>query len=302
MSPDEVARRTARSQHGLITWTQGRACGLTERQIEFRPRTHGWQRVLPGVYRLPGAPDDREHQLRALCLWLGDKGYLYGPTAACVLGLDGVRELGKPHVAFWGTSKLPGIKVHRLRPEDRPRVRRVDGWLVPGVERMILETCAASSPRSSGLVLDDALRRGFTTIDRLSRFGDSPQAAMRPGVRIFRHLLRGRDDRDGKVRTLFETKMLRILKRIKEHHFEPDYRVLAGNKTRYLDFYLPSARLGIECHSRRWHGPERSASDIRRDRDIAALGIELLYFSWEEVSFDPRGVEAEVRAAIARRL
>lgn len=302
MSPDDLVRRAARSQSGFITRAQALDCGLTKRQVDGRHRTHGWERVLPGVYRLPGAPEGPEHHLRAIALWIGDGGYVYGPTAAYCLGLDGIPAPGIIHVALWRTCKLPGIKVHRLRADDRPRLRRLDGVPLPWVERTILETCAVASPTAAGLALDDALRRRLTTIDRLWGFCDSTTESRRAGSRLLRQLLRGRDDRDGKVRTLFETKMLRILKRIKEHHFEPDYRLVAANRTRYLDFYLPTARLGIECHSQKWHGPERSAGDIRRDREISALGIELLYFDWDEVSFDPGGVEAEIRSAISRRL
>jgi hypothetical protein len=52
----------------------------------------------------------------------------------------------------------------------------------------------------------------------------------------------------------------------------------------------------------RWHlADEAFKNDVRRHRLIASAGIELLFFTWDEVTSTPRRVEAEVRAAVERR-
>lgn len=69
-----------------------------------------------------------------------------------------------------------------------------------------------------------------------------------------------------------------------------------------LDFFFVEARLGIECHSIKWHlGHEAFKNDVRRHRLIASAGIEVLFFTWDEVTTSPARVEAEVRAAVDRR-
>jgi hypothetical protein len=48
-----------------------------------------------------------------------------------------------------------------------------------------------------------------------------------------------------------------------------------------LDLAIPSARLGLEAHSRRFHfGPIREAADEDRDLRAAACGWEIMYLGW----------------------
>lgn len=123
------------------------------------------------------------------------------------------------------------------------------------------------------------------------------------GTKTLRALLRSRDKLDEKVRTAFETKMLRILRSCTPGEISPNHAVNVRGRSYYVDFYLPQPRLGIECHSLEWHfGEYRQGSDARRDRDLKSIGIEPLYFTWDEVSFHPDAVAAEIQEAIARRL
>ncbi len=94
--------------------------------------------------------------------------------------------------------------------------------------------------------------------------------------------------------------MLAILRRIREYRFEAGFPVQTSGGRYFLDFYCPATTLAIECHSFRWHMGKHNA-DARRDRHVRAVGIELLYFTWDDVCFRPHEVEAEVRAALSRR-
>jgi very-short-patch-repair endonuclease len=123
----------------------------------------------------------------------------------------------------------------------------------------------------------------------------------RRGKATLRELLTGRDDRDEKVRSRFEAKMLSVLRRIPEFSFVANYELLIQDTRYFLDFYCEPARLGIECHSFRWH-MGRHVEDMRRDRKIRSIGIELLYFSWDDVSFHADDVQREIQAALARRM
>ena len=95
--------------------------------------------------------------------------------------------------------------------------------------------------------------------------------------------------------------MLRILRRV-ERAVRADHEVHVQSERFVLDFYLPEVTLGIECHSIKWHlGEDAFKKDVRRHRLLSSVGIEVLYFTWEEVTTTPSKVETEVRAAVERR-
>jgi hypothetical protein len=252
---------------------------------------------------MPGIPDTYEGRLVAAKLWMRGDGHLFGSTAAHLLRLDGIDRPDAIQVARYQDARTPSwIKVRRLRPDDRPRIRNVAGFRVPVVERVLLEVAASEPPRAVGLALDDALRRGMTSLDRLTAMLDSECGKGKRGTGTLRKLVRGRDYSDERVRSAFETKMLRILRRIEGLEIVPDYRIVVGGRTIIMDFYLPDGVLDIECHSFRWHsGNEGLNRDAKRYRLLSSVGIETLYFTWDETVFDDRGVESEVKAALARR-
>lgn len=297
-----VAKRAAKHL-GNITRAEARAFGLGGDQLLYRVHVRGWAEVLPGVYRLPGVPDTFESRLEATKLWLGQRGHFTGPTAAHIMKLHGIERPGRIEVAMHLDCAVPpGLLLHRLQPEDRPAIRRVSGLRVPEVERVLLD-CAASLPLPAvGRAMDDALRRNMTTVAALRAFRDEHCGRGVRGSKIFRTLIAARDLNDEKVRTVFEARMLRILRRIDGLEFRPDFHVRVGSEDYFLDFYLPGPRIGLECHSRKWHDTERAGADVVRDRHIRSTGIELLYFSYEDVVASPRGTEEEIRAAIERRL
>lgn len=302
MTPTAVAQSLAATQGGHIAWGQLLECGLSPAQIKYRCRAYGWTKVLPQIYRVTGIGDSFASRVAATALWLGTSGHFVSTTAGHLFGLDGVRCPGRITVARTSVPPTPNwLKVIRLSRTDRPHLRTVGGRRVPPVERVLLGL-AADLPRSdAGRALDDALRRRLTTLDRLNAMLKADAGQGRKGAGVLRSLLETRDLRDEKVRTLFETRMLRILRRV-DTFVSADHEVRVTGERFVLDFYLPEVLLGVECHSIRWHlGDEAFKRDVRRHRLISSAGIELLFFTWDEVMTAPARVEAEVRAAVERR-
>jgi hypothetical protein len=67
------------------------------------------------------------------------------------------------------------------------------------------------------------------------------------------------------------------------------------------DIGIPSVRLGLEAHSRRFHwGPIRGELDEQRDLAVAACGWELLYLGWHATK-RPAEVLVLVRRVVAVR-
>ncbi len=302
MDVDARAQRIAAGQHGYLKGTQAYSGGMTEKQLRHRRSSGGWVKVLPDVYRLPGVPETFEGSLMAVQLWMGGDGFFWGPTAAYLFGLDGIDEPRPIEVVRFSGANHPSLKVRRLGRRNAPRLRWHRGFRTASVERILLDVAAALPVRIAGRALDDALRRRLTTLDRLKRFlSEQEDGRGRIGSKPLRMLVEGRDLNDAKVRTVFETRMLRILKRIGAFSIQADYPVEVGGDKYFLDFYIPAARLGIECHSFRWHIGKHN-QDARRDRRIKAAGIELLYFTWDDVVLDAEAVEREIRDAIGRRM
>lgn len=277
-------------------------CGLSPAQIKYRCRAHGWTKVLPQVYRVAGVGDSFETRVDATNLWLGTSGHFCSTTAGYLVGLEGVARPARITVARTSAPPTPcWLKVIRLKPRDIPQLRSIGGRRVPAVERVLLEVAAELPISDAGKALDDALRRRLTTLDRLNEMLEKEAGKGRKGVRVLRSLLGSRDVRDQTVRSGFESRMLRILRRI-DAFVSADHEVKVAGERFVLDFYFPEVLLGIECHSIRWHlGDEAFKNDVRRHRLISSAGIELLFFTWEEVTSAPRRVEAEVRAAVERR-
>jgi very-short-patch-repair endonuclease len=124
-------------------------------------------------------------------------------------------------------------------------------------------------------------------------------SAHRSGSATFQRLLSIRDDRDGLVESQLETRLLRIIKRIRGYKFVPQLRVDYLKKTYRLDFGFPNQMVGVEGHSIKWHlGEDRAKTDIKRDRHLSLLGWVILYFCWDEVWFEADLVEAEILAAL----
>lgn len=299
MRPEAQVRRIAARQSGLITREQLRSCGLTDKQIHKRTEAGGFVRVLRGVFRLGGVPLAFESRLVAVSLWLGADGYFFGQTAAHILKLDGIRRPDRIGVArHMLKSHPPWIYFHRLDPTDRPALRRVDGHKVCRTERVLAECCGEMSPDEVGRALDDALRRRLSTLDRVRAFTN--EWAGRKGVRVLRQLCEERDDGHSRVRSAFESKMLTLLRRFRGHRFVPDFELRVGDRRYFLDFYCPELQLGIECHSYKWHIGMHN-EDARRDRQIGAAGIDILYFTWDDVRLDSTGVLRDIQAAVDRR-
>jgi very-short-patch-repair endonuclease len=249
-----------------------------------------------------GAVDTKESRILAAVKAAGPDALLSHRSAAELIGLEGIESGDEIEVVNHTGNELVGVKVHRLRPTDRPRRMFVRGIPCTRVERILIDLCGWLPRRIVGRALDDALRRKLVTLATLRKELDIVGGRGRRGTKDFRILVATRDRFDSEMRSPFERKMRQILKRIKEYDAIPNFKVRTAKKNRYFDFCYPTLLLGIECHSVGAHlGDEKLKDDAKRDRELGALGYEILYFTWEEVWFEPDSVEREMRAAIARR-
>jgi len=292
----------AGENNGIMTKSDCRSCGLSDEQIQYRVETGALIIVHRGVYRVAGAPDTKESRMMAAVKAAGPDALLSHRAAAELVGLEGIEAGDTIEVVNSSGNRVEGVRAHRLRPTDRPKRMFVKGIPCTRVERILIDLCGRLPRRVVGRALDDALRKKLVTLESLREELDRLGARGRTGTKDFRILIATRDRFDSEMRSPFERKMRRILKRIKEYEAIPNFKVRTAKKDRYFDFCYPTLWLGIECHSVGAHlGDEKLKEDAKRDRELGALWYEILYFTWEEVWYEPNHVEREVREAIARR-
>ena len=293
MDPDRICEHRAEAQHGVIHRSQAIEAGLSPSAIGRKLALGKWSEVHPNVYHLGGAPETPLSKLFAAWLWIGD-GFISHTSAARLWELDGIPDAEQIELTAYRGTRAEGVRVHRLRPTDRPPLRVIHGMAVTSIERTLFDLAGDLPLRYVGLAMDDALRRKLTTLDRLWEAWKAFGRKGRKGTKAFKILLFGRDDREGLLRSRLESKMLRILRRVSPP--VPNHRVTDGSRVAYLDFAYPTLKIGIETHGALWHhGEERWKKDLVRDRWLKSLGWSLLYYSWDDVHLSPAQTEKEVR-------
>lgn len=286
---------------GIVSRADLLATGLSSRSIDRRVTKGVLIPVLPGVYRHAGHPNTWRSRVRAAFLWAGEGGLLSGATVLALRGLEGFTE-SRVEVSLRTSKKHPDVLCRRLAPDEQLPRRPIDGMWATTIERALLDASASYSPIAVGRAMDDALRRRLTSVAKLRAEAEAFRGRGKRGLAAFRRLVQTRDPDDAKVRSEMETRMLRILRRIPSHRFIPDHAVEVDHKRFKFDFAVPEVRLAVECHSQRWHGPSRLNSDMARHRKLTLNGWTILYYTWDDITFRPHEVEAEIRAALASSL
>lgn len=302
---DQIDRQiisAADPRYGVVRRTSLLSLGLSASAIDRRVRSGSLVPVMPGIYRLSARPASWRSELFAAWLWGGDGALVRGLSLAALFGFEGFPP--GPLQIYTTTGKSSeGVDVARLRAGSAETMpfRWVDGMKTTTVERMLFDLCSLVPPSRAGSAVDEALIRRLTAIPRLR--AEQEGMSGRPGARRFGALLDARDDRDGRVRSEMERRMLRILRRIETHRLVADYEVLVVGRRYVLDFAFPDLKIGIECHSFKWHaGGAALRQDSERHRHLVMAGWTILYYTWEDIVLEPERVLAEVERLLGSSL
>jgi very-short-patch-repair endonuclease len=233
----------------------------------------------------------------AAFLWAGEGSYVSHRSAAQLLGLEGGPSGHVEVAGCLARAKRHDVTLHRVTQDDRPRTRPVGSFLVTPPERTIMDLCSVVPAAKAGKVMDDALRKKLTTLDRLQAEAQERGRSGRNGAKVFRRLISFRDDRDGKLESDLEAALLRLLRtpllpKVDVQHVVSE----AGSHPPRLDFAYPVYRVGVEGHSFRHHGGLLKAwnSDWMRDNRLKVFGWTVLYYSWDEIHFEGERVIADI--------
>ena len=293
-----IARLAAR-QHGAFSREQAIYAGGTKDAIHRRVKRGRWERVAPAVYRIAGGVASWRQSLLVACLAWGEGAVASHRGAAPLSNIAGFApgqiELTVPQ----GRHRTgPGI-VHRnaLTAVD---VTVVDGIPVTTPARTLIDLASVVPLETLEEALDDALRRRIVSVARLRWRLSELARPGRPGVAAMRRLLEERDPMAAVPASVFERRLLRVLRRgglptpVLQHEIRDGDRLVA-----VADFAYPDARLAIEADSYRWHsGRLKFEHDRARRNRLTLLGWRIIHVTWTDLTRRPAQVIEEIRSAL----
>ena len=283
----------ASSQGYLITRDEVLDLGGSMDVIQTRLESGSWVRVHSGVYQIDRRPLSRESKLMAAVLACGAEARVSHRAALLLWNMDGISSAPIEVTMPFGNLAVPeGVIVHRSR---RPTpVAERSGIPVSGAERTLLECCIYLPPIVIGKALDSAIRRNFTTVDRVWLMLANEGGRGVRGTKKMRGVLRDRAH-DTATDSGSEFELLYHMQRATLPRPELGFELYPENGRRVPDFIWPDRGKavevdGIDAHS----SADRLDDDLQRQNDLMDLGLDIRRFSARHVRRDPKGVVEQI--------
>jgi very-short-patch-repair endonuclease len=276
----------ASTQFGLISVRQARENGLSADAVRHRTSGGLWDRILPGVYRIAGAPLSWHQRLMAASLWAPEAAVSHR-AAAALWELEGIPP-GPVELSTASARKArqAWITLHRVSRLERADITMSGPIPVTTPTRTIVDLCGVVDRNRVDPALDDALRRSLTSLPRLRWAAGRLGGSGRPGVRLLDELLRERrrgsptsaSRLESRVRTLLRLAGLpepRAQWEVRQHG------MLLGR----VDFAYPEAKLAIEADGFQYHsGRIAWQRDRVRRNALTSRGWRVLHVTWEDLT------------------
>ena len=255
--------------------------------------------MLPRVYRIEGSPLTWVQRLAAVALW-AERGFAFSHrTAAALWGFARYREGGEPHVSVTRNVRTRALRVHQVSSLQARDLGNAGGWRVTSQTRTIVDLCEGEDERDVRASLDEALRRRWTTVEHLERAAD--RAEHRRGVVLLRTLLRHYQAGEAPTESELEARVFELLSDEGLPRPTKQRSVIAGVRTRRLDFHFPGTPVVIEADGYAFHSSlEMFERDRERHNALAARGLRVLHWSWAALRDRPEELIAQLKSLLAR--
>jgi very-short-patch-repair endonuclease len=304
-TPDPFDVRIARlasSQYGIVSREQVLRVGGSQRVVQRRVAMGRWERIDVDVFRVAGSPRSWQQSVLAACFACGPDAMVSHRAASALWMLPGC-DLAPPEVVIPWTQhrRSPGgVIVHRSRTllhSDRVVVRRIP---VTSVARTLMDLASVVSLDIVEEALDDALRRGLVSVGRLQWRLKELGGNGNVGAGSLRSLVASRDLSSAIPDSVFETRLLRVLRsshlpEVVRQHRVPDGR----GGVAVIDFAYPTERVAIEADSYRWHGGRAKwERDLARRNVLTSLGWRVIHVTWAELTRNPDEMIRRIEMAL----
>lgn len=292
---------TASAQHGVISRREAFAAGLSKSSLHRRVVSGEWVVVYPGVYRLASVPESWKQRLMAACSWLGKGAVASHRSAAALLGLDGFRPGPLELSTNRKVGRRSGLLIHQSDRWLGHDVTVVDGIPVTSPTRTLLDLGAVTDAQTVELGLEDALRKGLTSLPRLRWELRQVGGRGRRGSRILRELLDQRGPRHIPLESALEVKLLRLIRGAGLPLPVQQYEIRSGGKfVARVDFAYPEALLAIEADGYRFHSmPDVWQKDRTRHNALLGEQWRVISVTWQDIEQRPHEIVRLIRRMLA---
>ena len=273
----------AARQHGLVTFQQLTALGISKTAISYRMRIGRLHPIHRGVYAVGHPRLSLAARFLAAALASGSDAAVSHVSAAILWGL--LTDFGGPTdvtVARRVHSRR-GIRLHCVRRLDPADLTVRDGIPLTTVTRTLLDLADTAS--------DAALRRAtrLAQVDRLTTEQAIRQQLARSNGRRGAHRLAALiSDGPAPTRSELEDRLLDLIRA--NDLPPPKVNAVLRNATHTfeVDFLFPDQRVVVETDGWRYHGDRISR---RRDADkqavLEASGFRVIRLTWDQVKDQP---------------
>ena len=278
----------------MVTLAQLRFAGLSPDQVR-RSCRRGWlERVHRGVFAVGHRPRTTRATATAAVLGVGDGSIVSHGYAAAIQDLspdcEGVVELTMPPSR---RRSRPGIRVHRSITISPADILRIDGLPLTAPARTILDL--ADCGGAFEVALNEA--RAHRSVTAAALRSVICRNRGRRGAAILDDFLTAERD-PGFSRSDAEEALRKLIRRAGLPPPQRNVRLHGAE----LDFYWPQAKLNAETDGFATHGRRRNfESDRERDARLASHGIQVLRFTWWQLTREAPKVVARLAAALALR-
>jgi hypothetical protein len=299
-SPDLAVARHAERQFGVFALPQIHRAELCGSAISRRIAKGLWERLLPGVFRLRGAPPSWHQELWAALLWAGEGALVSHRAAGLLWGLDGMErdavEVSIPH--HWGRG-AKGLTVHRSRELSSRDITRRGGFPVTTMVRTLIDLAGVLDARDLEIALESAIRKGLDLSWLARRLGQLGGKGRR-GAGLLQRMVAERTERPETPDSPHEVRLLRLLRDSGLPEPEMHYDVCDGKyHVAEVDFAFVKQRVAVEATSYANHsGKKPWAKDAHRISWLAALHWRTVFVTWDDVERRPDVVIDWIRRAM----
>jgi very-short-patch-repair endonuclease len=253
---------------------------------------------------MAGTPASWRQALLAACLSAGEGAVASHRGAAGLLQLAGVKQGAVELTVPRGRRvRRPGVTVHETVELFSVDVMFVDAIPTTTPTRTLIDLAAVMSKNVVEEALDDALRRGLTSISRLGWRVAELGRNGRAGIGPIRALLDSRTDKPAVPQSVLETRLLRLIKGTRlpapvcQHEVRDGGRLVA-----VVDFAYPEIRLAIEADGYHWHsGRAQWQHDLSRRNALTSRGWRVIHVTSSDVEQRPNEVVRTIADAFSRK-
>lgn len=235
----------------------------------------------------------------AALLWAGHQAVLTGAAAAFLWRLiDQPPDVIEINVPRGRRLRAPAWIRIRSVSYDVPSVLTDDGRQVAQVGMGLIHAWESLSPDRRSTMLFAAVNRSLTTAEEIRELLDQM-----PRVRHRRPLVAQLAAIDAGAESFLEQHSLEsVFVGVEFARLVRQHDVLYDGRRYRLDMYDPATRTAFELDSAAHHGSIGDRTrDVRRDADLAGLGIQTLRFTYRDLMQRPEWCRQKVREVLRVR-